>query len=208
MKAEQGSHMWTASRGTRITASIAYEIFTYCQNSKPDWARKVRNTLRSEFKGNSATFHGLKWEGAARERFQEETNEKVETVGLVVNPNIPWLGASPDALVRGKFILEIKCPLIGKKQTVTAILKDLKFLTNVEGTYKLKENHKFYGQVQLTMMMTGTSHCIFIIYSSCDSSMYQITVSYNDQFVRDFVLKLTEAYFQHILPILCSLDKE
>jgi len=77
--------------------------------------------LRSEFKGNSATFHGLKWEGAAREGFQEETNEKVETVGLVVNRNIPWLGASPDALVRGKFILEIKCPLIGRKQIVTAI---------------------------------------------------------------------------------------
>ena len=43
--------------------------------------------------------HGLKYEDVALAKYCESHNVTDSAVGLVVNPRIPFLGASPDRLV-------------------------------------------------------------------------------------------------------------
>lgn len=47
----------------------------------------------------------------ARRFYEEHFSLKTDSVGFVQHPDLPWLGASPDALVGPQGCLEIKCPV-------------------------------------------------------------------------------------------------
>lgn len=49
---------------------------------------------------SQATAHGVRYEPEARAKFEEERCVKVHQFGLVVMPEDPWLGCSPDGLFR------------------------------------------------------------------------------------------------------------
>ena len=53
----------------------------------------------------------------ARNIYVSDTDFTVDLCGLVMNPSLPWLGASPDGIVHDPLepsvgLLEIKCPCI------------------------------------------------------------------------------------------------
>ena len=74
-----------------------------------------------------ATRWGCTHEAAAREHFvkvRQESHAGISVVdcGLVINPEWPHLGASPDGIVQctccGKGVLEIKCPYCKRDQHI------------------------------------------------------------------------------------------
>ena len=73
--------------------------------------------------------HGRENEVKARNAYISSTGLMVRLCGLVVNPTLPWLGASPDGLVLDPLetsfgILEIKCPYTYRLSTVEeAVIK-------------------------------------------------------------------------------------
>ena len=57
----------------------------------------------------------------------------MDLCGLVVNPSLPWLGASPDSIVHDSSgssvrLLEIKCPYTRRLSAVEEAASDSSFL--------------------------------------------------------------------------------
>lgn len=105
----QGTPEWFELRKHRITASIA----ATCLGLNPfdgrakAW-RIIKGTEPSAM--NDHIYRGLVNEEPARRLYEARHGVQVAEAGFVVHPTLPWLGASPDGLVGGEGLLEIKCP--------------------------------------------------------------------------------------------------
>lgn len=62
------------------------------------------------FTGNPATAWGSLYEPVAQRLYKQETGKQLLEFGLVIDPENPWLGASPDGVTTDGVMLEIKCP--------------------------------------------------------------------------------------------------
>lgn len=75
----------------------------------------VKQTLYSNFKGNTYTKHGLQYEGIAIAKFETTMGLKVDKCGLFIHERLPFLAASPDGLIGKDGIIEVKCPATAVK---------------------------------------------------------------------------------------------
>lgn len=166
---QSNNTFWFSLRKVRITASCAHQISR----------AKSEKTILNYFYGSGcdhANFrYGRAMEPKARLKYEEITNTKVIEVGLVIRPEVSWLGASPDGIVKhGEELitLEIKCPssCCGKPIEVSYIENDT-----------LKENHPYFAQIQLQMFCTNTSVTHLFVYSEVDYKL--ICINYNREFV-------------------------
>jgi putative phage-type endonuclease len=64
----------------------------------------------SSFKGSAATFWGQKYEQVASDIYSNLNKTEVLEFGLLVHPELDWIGASPDGITPAGVMLEIKCP--------------------------------------------------------------------------------------------------
>ena len=82
--------------------------------------------------------HGIQNEVKARNAYCSRTGFTVHRCGLVVNPSVPWLGASPDSLVKDSAeqnsfgLLEIKCPYTQCFSTVEDACSDSSFFAKIK----------------------------------------------------------------------------
>lgn len=111
----------------------------------------------------------------------------VESVGLIVRPEIPWLRYSADGIVPDNFLIEIKCPVAGKTKPLNMFIGDLKFLEEIAGDITLKSTHKYCGQVQLGMFLTGLKSTQFIIYSKFEDEVAIFEVPFNKAFAQKMI---------------------
>lgn len=206
----QRSDYWKQERRKRITTCEAYSLFTCANNRHTDanWLDKVKTYVEDSFRGNKATAWGLKTEPESRKCYEEKTKSTVLETGLMVNPSIPWLGYSPDGILPKKNkIIEIKCPVAGRTKPIKAFLQTLKFLEISGENIGLKQNHKYYCQIQLGMFVTNTRACDFIIYSSFAKMFHVIHVPYNETLVKNaYIPTLQYVYFSRVLKYLVSCD--
>jgi putative phage-type endonuclease len=146
----QGTPEWLASRVGRLTASNFGAAAKMNKYSSP--RALLKQMLWGEFKGNAATRWGSAHEETARLEYiavkQQEISSgsnalqsvEVEEVGLMINPERPWMGNSPDGIVvltyesgaveRG--LLEIKCPY--KKEFYTPDPVPPHYYAQIQGT--------------------------------------------------------------------------
>ena len=82
---------------------------------------------------------------------------QLKDVGLLIKKDIPYIGASPDALVIcqccSKFVVECKCPFTIRYQRVVDAWQQTDFLTMENGKITLKKSHKYYTQIQGQMAL-------------------------------------------------------
>lgn len=95
-------HMVTASESATVLGQNPYETANSLLKKKLGL---------TTFHGNKFTQHGQTMESAAIERYETETGHTVESFGLLVSPNEPWLGGSPDGITRCGRLIEVKCPV-------------------------------------------------------------------------------------------------
>lgn len=126
----QNNELWKVARKIRITASIAYKLFTYYQNNhnEDEWKKKVDEHLSDNFQGTADTKHGIAMEEKARRFYEKATGNKIQQVGFMVNHRIPWLGCSPDGIVKDVCLIEIKSPKIVKTKSISESIKCIKYL--------------------------------------------------------------------------------
>lgn len=172
----QKEEIWMCARKKRITSSIAYGLVTYSKrkHTEAEWVKKIYTHLHDEFEGNEDTAHGINCEKYARAKYEERTNYNVTQSGLLIHPNIPWLGFSPDGLVFVDdflhHIIEIKSPKDGKKLCAEEAVNRCKWIKKSDnGDLFLNKNHAYFTQVQLGMVITSTNKCDLIVYASYDS---------------------------------------
>lgn len=103
------SQLWHDARKLRLTASTSKRV---PKRSTTNPQKFINEHLHPTFTGNTATKYGTESEDKAIQ-FMEAQGHTVERRGLVVCPDHPWFGASPDGILDSTQLLEIKCPLKG-----------------------------------------------------------------------------------------------
>ncbi|XP_077541951.1 uncharacterized protein LOC144154112 [Haemaphysalis longicornis] len=148
----QGCTLWHSERKKRITGSICRELFTFKENAKHTWAAKLeRLYCKAKFRGNSATDYGKLNEPVALEEYELLRQTKVSRLGLVIAPEVPWLGYSPDGISSRdgrKVLIEVKCPVLGKDAGIVNLVegKKLSYIVQDGQNYALKRQHSYYSQ--------------------------------------------------------------
>ena len=95
----------------------------------------------------------------------EHENFLVIQCGLILDPDFPFMGATPDGLVNCKCyssgVLKIKSPFSRKHNCFKTAASENPsfFLVDDNGCLKLKEDHKYYYQVQLQMKLCRVYYC-------------------------------------------------
>ena len=89
---------------------------------------------------------------------------------LVVNPSLPWLGASPDGLVYDPNepslgLLEVKCPYTHRLSTIKEAASDPNFFAQIhKGKVTVKRSHNHHLQVQGQMALAYVS-CVILLFT-------------------------------------------
>ena len=203
----QSQEAWHKSRQFRITGSRVYTLYTYAKNKKPDWKLKAKQFFwPSEF-FNKFVKHGILYEHVAIEKYTQLYKVKIVKCGLVVHPDYPWMGYSPDAVICGsngpEILIEIKCLWAGKRKSITDCLSLCPYL-NTDGT--LKKKHRYYGQIQLGMLIMNLRTCHFIIFPSFDSTMYTLSVPFDEKFAIEMTETTQKVYAEKIIHRVCTSE--
>ena len=108
--------------------------------------------LTSEAYSSPATLHGVTYEKQAIELFASLTKIKTQPCGLFIDPNIPYLGATPDAQIFPDGLIEVKCPYKGRDSQISitspTFKSDFPFLEIKNQTISLNRQHKYFFQIQ------------------------------------------------------------
>ena len=203
------SQSWHLFRQGRITASVMKAVCRTNVNN-PSLSLIKRICYQSKFR-NEATDWGLKKENVAREKYKQEmsdhANFHVKESGLILNPQYPFLGASPDGVVSddccGVGCLEIKCPHTFRKLSIDAMTKaDTCLKKDENGNTQLKTNHEYYYQVQTQLLVTNHEYCDFYVWLENDSFLTRIEP---DIEIFDEILSKSKPFFEKaLLPELIS----
>ena len=194
---------WKDERKFRFTASN----FGLIRDRKRNHETLVKNLRNPKPFTSRYTNHGLKYEAIALEQYQKYMMSirrpvQIFKSGLVISPDSPYLGASPDAKVidpgcsKPFGLAEVKCPETKYLVTPLDACSDNSFyLEEVNGMQKLKRNHKYYAQVQGLMGVTGAKWCDFVVYTSKGMSIERIP--FDVQFWNGLSETLKSYYFKH-----------
>ena len=154
---QSNDKMWHQVRACRITASRFKEFSANPKNialhlwDKPQdlshvpsikWGRKHENDAKSAY----CAHYG-----------------HVKDAGLFVSKSRPLFGASPDGLIDGGGLLEIKCPFVLRDKNLKDIKENGTFYTFTDGKLTLRRTHAYFFQVQLQMFVTGERFTDFFI---------------------------------------------
>jgi putative phage-type endonuclease len=154
----QGSPEWLKARAGKITASNAWKIIDRTAKGLPtaDHTNFKFSLVTERLTGeptitfvNDAMRHGTNTEPEARAFFSELYDVTVEEVGFMTHPEFEFLGCSPDGIIGGDTLLEIKC--LTTKSHLEMLLSRAPI-----------KDHTL--QVQFQMMITGTTLAHLLYY--------------------------------------------
>ncbi|XP_075536681.1 uncharacterized protein LOC142571884 [Dermacentor variabilis] len=204
--AGQNNTRWQRERMLRITGSKCHTLYRFVPSPTNSWQNKIEKLLMQNFQGNDATRYGKACEKPALEEYALKTGNAVSTVGLVVNPIVPWLGFSPDGIVfrHGKpaMLLEIKSPTRGKTESIAQLVKQKKlpYIVSQGENYTLRPTHSYYTQVQLGLFLLHLTQVDLIVYSEVESLVIHVKKCVS--FIDSLIQRLQYVYFTHYLPAL------
>lgn len=107
--ADQLTPEWHQAHIGRITASTAAACLGHCPHTSRQKAYRMIVGTEAE-KENSFMTWGKENEDKARTAYECVSGAFVARTGFWVHPEFDWLGASPDGLVNGAGLVELKCP--------------------------------------------------------------------------------------------------
>jgi len=108
--------------------------------------------------------------------YKLSTKSKVETCGIVISKLNAWMSYSPDGVIikDGKpvTLIEVKCLYEGWANSISSIIKNLKFINvnDINNTLNFNKKHSYYGQVQMGMAILNVPFTHFVIFASFDKS--------------------------------------
>jgi Viral alkaline exonuclease len=198
---EQKLHRVTASMGgSFLNMSVGIDpLKRFKALKKPFSSASVRHGLNNE----SAAFLEFLNTFAAREK---KSIQLVSSVGLLVHPNFPSFGASLDRLMKVDNELcsvEVKCPYnpFIRKQKLRFKMKDKAFYVNLNSNDEpfLKENHAYYFQVQMQLMVSNLDTGYFVMYIPPDDIEY-VKIRRDNTFIKEMLEDLSNIYETSLLP--------
>ena len=196
---------WKEERQLRLTASRFGEI---CKATAAKDMEKLARAIY--FPPNldhvPAVKHGRIYEQTAIEAFMAKTGKEVSQCGIFIDPRLPFLGASPDGIIKGEeAVLEVKCPYSASKERIKP--GTVSFLEMKDGDpeqFQLQRSHPYYYQVTGEMILAKKSKCYFVVYTLApDLFIEEITLD-EDFFMKEMLPKLQDFFEQHYLPLAAT----
>ena len=161
--------------------------------------------------------HGLALEPHAKRElkqlFSHHKNVSLSDVGLHIMKSHPFIGASADGILScnccGTFVIEIKCPYSIKDMAPSS--EHLDYLVSSEDENgkcitKLKENHKYYFQVQGQMGVTGVLESYFFVFTHHGHHLEKI--KFNSELWGDLLHHLNLFWMTYVGPALLVQKNE
>ena len=132
--------------------------------------------------------------------------------GLVINPQWPFIGASPDDVIEckccGKGVLQIKCTYPHRQDSVdSAALNNDTFCLKIhdsDSALHLDHSHAYYYQVQTQMFVCNVNYCDFCVctFPLEKSSPHIERILRNDDFWRECLTEAETFFTTCLLPEL------
>jgi hypothetical protein len=158
---ERKSNLWRDAGKIRITASFAHKAPI---KDTTDCTNFIREHLYPTFLGNKHKKYGQEQEPIAKGHLRS-TGLLIKYKGICVSTEEMWLSASPDGVINGDTLLEVKCPFpIPTKWTcLDELIRAEKYdvVKTEENSYKLKVkgSRGYYLQIQQTMFCADLRKC-------------------------------------------------
>jgi len=150
---------WAQLRQPLLTASRFREACSSWEgNADPEAAAKALagQMIRGSRKQTAAMVRGLQMESEVLSNYAETMLVNVLSVGFVIDPEAPHLGASPDSRVYDPS----ESPpfgLVEVKSTTKHDASQVAHLKRENGYFRLRQSHRYYWQVQGQLAVTGLS---------------------------------------------------
>ena len=199
---------WFEQRKGRLTASH-FGAICHTSCDKPSKSLVEQILQQSRLPKVAALTWGIEKESIARREYEElmkksHSSFTVETTGLHVCFDYPYLGASPDGLIHctccGCGILEIKCPYSMRNSTPTSAPY---LRTSESSKYSLSHTHNYYYQVQGQMGLVGQQFCDFVCWTP--NGLYVERIIFDLDFFQEIEQKLRQFFVSVIfLKVLCG----
>ncbi len=174
---------WFSYRKHVVTASKAHEIKTKMETANRSKTIAINFAVILEKVGGQSNIspdipalkYGRSMEEEAVNCFSEiykkgHKNVKIEECGLFLSRESPFIGGSPDRIVRcdccGSFCLEVKCPYSIRYTSPVDENVRLPYLRLESNGVKLNHNHKYFTQCQVQMAATGLNYCYFFVWTA------------------------------------------
>ena len=206
------SKIWVRYHCGRITASRLYEVI-HTDPHKP--AISLVTSIcypESEKFSTAATEYGRKHEKQAIAAYKlaatkKHNNLKITPAGLTLYGHKACFGASPDSMLEcvccGKGVLEVKCPYRLKESCLdeAETLNNFCLTRNCEGTSVLKQEHAYFYQCQMQMVVTHTTYCDFVVLSP--SGIYHMErIVINKDFIEQKLQQAEKLFWLAVMPEL------
>ena len=209
------SKLWFKFRAGRVTASRMKAVCrTDINHPSQSLIKSICYPEAFSFTSKQTEW-GCKHEQQAREKYVKATkpshnNLKISENGLFVNPQWPFIGASPDGIItcecctRG--VLEIKCPYCRREESIkSAAANDKHFCLIQQGSrLYLDHSHAYFYQVQTQLFVCDVEYCDFCVCtfaSDQDESTLHIERIYRDEtFWDECVAKVKPFFMTCLLP--------
>lgn len=211
---QSGCAEWFHQRKVRVTATMCKDIV--CRK-KSGFDSLVKRKLQDGFVGNAATRYGQEHEAAALAEYVEFRHQSgnqifVEASGLVVSIDFPFLACSPDGIVSvststDKGLVEIKCPHRCQNTLLASVgVQDRSFcLSSNDGKLALRQNHPYYYQVQMSLLVTNFLWADFVVWTPLE--LYIERIERDNDLLLAMGPRLEEFYMNHLLPALFAASQ-
>ena len=205
------SACWFSLRAGRVTASQMQSVCAF-RREKP-----AMTTIRSvcypeNKKPNEAMAWGIQKESQAVHDYTEHSklehvSLRVQESGFVINPDIPYMGASPDGVVScdccGKGVLEVKCPFKHRNNTIAEACEDKEFCLKKDvNNIFLDKKHKYYYQIQTQLLVSNADYCDFVVWTLKD--MLVLRIEPDVERFEEFKTKAKDFFLNIVLPELIA----
>lgn len=124
-------------------------------------------------------------------------------VGLIIDPEQPWLCCSPDGITRtgSKLqLIEIKCPYSLRNKCLIDPDNEISYvhyIHYVNGELELRKSHSYYTQIMMMLYVLRIDNALLYVYSPQRS--IALTIQKDEAFLAEYVPKLKEFYFRYFL---------
>mgnify|MGYP001765997505 FL=1 len=166
---EQRTYEWKEARRGMFTASGIYKLMGakgLGQTGESYVMEKVTEALGVDLNEVTtyAMQYGIDMEPQAKAYYEQSFNCSITDVGFIISTWCNESGASPDGIINGEKLIEIKCPFNPVHHTQNLLIKS---------AYDLKKlRPEYYWQVQHQMAVTGINKCDFV--SFCPAFISEI----------------------------------
>ncbi|XP_037514635.1 uncharacterized protein LOC119391001 isoform X2 [Rhipicephalus sanguineus] len=174
-RTQANNPLWHQHRKGRVTASIFKDV---CRSKRVRCTTLFNKIMSLRPLNVPAVLYGVANEPVAKERLLEHlqtthTNARIEACGLMVHPNYPLLGCSPDGIFlcdcHDPALVEVKCLFslrdCSPQDLVAEGQKRKGFCLTANGT--LKESHAYYYQVQAQLHLNLDNIKKMLLLPSC-----------------------------------------